>query len=78
MIKDKVLFLIFLIFPNYSLACEKEDFLTFVSAEKNKCIALQTIGEIKQNKKKLNYIFTWRFIFWRKTSWKKGILEIRK
>ena len=53
MIKDKVLFLIFLIFPNYSLACEKEDFLTFVSAEKNKCIALQTIGEIKQNKKNL-------------------------
>ena len=53
MIKDKVLFLIFLIFPNYSLACEKEDFLTFVSAEKNKCIALQTIGEIKHNKKNL-------------------------
>ena len=53
MIKDKVLFLIFLIFPNYSLACEKEDFLTFVSAEKNKCIALQSIGDIKQNKKNL-------------------------
>ena len=53
MIKDKVLFLIFLIFPNYSLACEKEDFLTFVSAEKNKCIALQSIVDIKQNKKNL-------------------------
>ena len=49
MIRDKVLFLIILILTNNSLACEKEDFLTFVSAEKNKCIALQTIGEIKQN-----------------------------
>ena len=53
MIRDRVLFLIFFIFPNYSLACDKEDFLTFVSAEKNKCIAIQTIGEIKKNKKNL-------------------------
>ena len=53
MIRDKVLFLIFLILPNYSLACDKQDFLTFVSAEKNKCVALQPIGEIKQNKKNL-------------------------
>jgi len=53
MIRDRVLFLIFFIFPNYSLACDKEDFLTFVSAEKNKCIALQAIGEIKKNKKNL-------------------------
>ena len=53
MIKNIILFLFFLILPNFSLACDKEDFLKFVSAGKKKCIALQTIGEINKNKKSL-------------------------
>ena len=53
MIKNIILFFIFLILPNFSLACDKEDFLKYVSAEKNRCIALQTIGEINKNKKNL-------------------------
>ena len=54
MIKNIILFFIFLILPNFSLACDKEDFLKYVSAEKNRCIALQTIGEINKNKTKDN------------------------
>ena len=49
--KNIIFFLIFLILPNFSLACDKEDFLKFVSAGKKKCIALQTIGKIERNKK---------------------------
>ena len=51
--KSIILFLIFLILPNFSLACDKEDFLKFVSGGKKKCIALQTIGKIERNKKNL-------------------------
>ena len=40
-----------LLLSGNSNACEKEDFIKYISAGKNKCIAILNLGKIEKGKK---------------------------
>ena len=52
-----------LLLSGNSNACEKEDFIKYISAGKNKCIAILNLGKIEKGKKNL-IVFGLTLLLW--------------